>query len=191
MTIAKTRTYFNKYIEILHALKLELCLSKDDILKLYLNNAPYGGNIIGYGTAAKMYFQKDPRNLSWAECALLAVLPNSPGAMNMEKNHEKLISKRNYLLDKLYAKGKLTEKQLSLSKQEPIPTKRYSFERVAPHLARRLHNTNTTKVLRTTIDYELQKKMQEVVGSYADFTHSEGITNASMLIVENKTRDVF
>ena len=190
MAIPKKRTYFNKYIEILHALKLELCLSKDDILKLYLNNAPYGGNIIGYGTAAKMYFQKDPRNLSWAECALLAVLPNSPGAMNMEKNHEKLISKRNYLLDKLYAKGKLTENQLSLSKQEPIPTKRYSFERVAPHLARRLHNTNTTKVLRTTIDYELQKKMQEIVGSYADFTHSEGITNASMLIVENKTRNV-
>ena len=190
MAIPKKRTYFNKYIEILHALKLELCLSKNDILKLYLNNAPYGGNIVGYGTAAKMYFQKDPRNLSWAECALLAVLPNSPGAMNMEKNHEKLISKRNYLLDKLYAKGKLTENQLSLSKQEPIPTKRYSFERVAPHLARRLHNTNTTKVLRTTIDYELQKKMQEIVGSYADFTHSEGITNASMLIVENKTRNV-
>lgn len=190
IVIPKKRTYLNKYIEIIHALKLELCLSKNDILKLYLNNAPYGGNIVGYGTAAKMYFQKDPRNLSWAECALLAVLPNSPGAMNMEKNHEKLISKRNYLLDKLYAKGKLTENQLSLSKQEPIPTKRYSFERVAPHLARRLHNTNTTKVLRTTIDYELQKKMQEIVGSYADFTHSEGITNASMLIVENKTRNV-
>lgn len=190
IAIPKKRTYINKYIEMIHAFKLELFFSKNDILKLYLNNAPYGGNIIGYGTAARMYFQKDPRNLSWAECALLAVLPNSPGAINVEKNHEKLIKKRNYLLDKLYDKGKLSAEQLRLAKLEPLPDTRYSFERVAPHLARRLYNTNTKKVLKTTIDYELQKKMQEIVRSYADFTHSEGITNASMLIVENKTRDV-
>ena len=190
IAIPKKRTYLNKYIEMIHAFKLELFLSKEDILKLYLNNAPYGGNIIGYGTAARMYFQKDPRNLSWAECALLAVLPNSPGAMNVEKNYDKLIKKRNYLLDKLYAKGKLTQQQLNLSKQEPLPETRYSFERVAPHLARRLYNTNKKKVLHTTIDSDLQNKMQEIVRSYADFTHSEGITNAAMLVVENKTRDV-
>ena len=83
----KKRTYINKFIEIIQAIKLERNLSKDEILKLYLNNAPYGGNIVGYGTASRMYFEKDPKNLSWAECALLAVLPNSPGAIRVEKNH--------------------------------------------------------------------------------------------------------
>ena len=186
----KKRTYINKFIEIIQAFKIESKLDKDTILKLYLNNAPYGGNIVGYGTAARMYFRKEPRNLSWSECALLAVLPNSPGSMNVEKNHERLISKRNNLLDKLYEKGKLTEQQLSLAKEEPLPDTRYPFERVAPHLARRLFNTEKDKVIKTTIDYDLQKRMQEIVKSYVGYTHSEGITNAAMLIVENKTRNV-
>ena len=186
----KKRTYINKFIEIIQAFKIESKLDKDTILKLYLNNAPYGGNIVGYGTAARMYFRKEPNNLSWSECALLAVLPNSPGAMNVEKNHERLISKRNNLLDKLYEKGKLTEQQLSLAKEEPLPDTRYPFERVAPHLARRLFNTENDKVIKTTIDYDLQKRMQEIVKSYVGYTHSEGITNAAMLIVENKTRNV-
>lgn len=190
LSAPKKRTYLNKFMEMIQAFKIETKLDKDTILKLYLNNAPYGGNIVGYGTAARMYFRKEPQNLSWSECALLAVLPNSPGAMNVEKNHERLISKRNYLLDKLYAKGKLTEQQLSLAKAEPIPDERYPFERVAPHLARRLYNTENDKVIKTTIDYDLQKRMQEIVKSYVGYTHSEGITNAAMLIVENKTRNV-
>lgn len=190
LSAPKKRTYLNKFMEMIQAFKIETKLDKDKILKLYLNNAPYGGNIVGYGTAARMYFRKEPQNLSWSECALLAVLPNSPGAMNVEKNHERLISKRNYLLDKLYAKGKLTEQQLSLAKAEPIPDERYPFERVAPHLARRLYNTENDKVIKTTIDYDLQKRMQEIVKSYVGYTHSEGITNAVMLIVENKTRNV-
>ena len=107
----KKRTYINKFIEIIDALKIETKLEKEDILKLYLNNAPYGGNIVGYGTAAQMYFKKNPKNLSWAECALLAVLPNSPSSMNVEKNRDKLINKRNYLLDRIFEKGKITENQ--------------------------------------------------------------------------------
>ncbi len=186
----KKRTYINKYIEMIESFKIELVLDKEEILKLYLNNAPYGGNIVGFGTAARMYFKKDPKNLSWSECALLAVLPNSPGAMHIEKNREKLIEKRNNLLDKLFSKGLLTESMLSLSKREPLPDSRYSFERVAPHLARRLYNTKNDKVIKTTIDYGLQKRMQEIVRSYVGFTHSEGITNAAMLVIENKTRDV-
>lgn len=82
----KKRTYINKYIEMVHAVKMELMCSKEEILKLYLNNAPYGGNIVGYGTASRLYFQQDPKNLSWAECALLAVLPNSSSSINIEKN---------------------------------------------------------------------------------------------------------
>ena len=94
---------------MIEAIKIETKLDKETILKLYLNNAPYGGNIVGYGTAAYMYFEKKKKNLSWSECALLAILPNSPGAMHVEKNREKLIEKRNKLLDKIYNKGKMTK----------------------------------------------------------------------------------
>ena len=186
----KKRTYVNKFIEIIDALKIETKLNKDYILKLYLNNAPYGGNIVGYGTASRMYFKKDPINLSWAECALLAVLPNSPSNMNVEKNRDKLIIKRNYLLDKLHKLGKITENQLYLSKKEPIPSVRYSFEKVVPHLARRLKNENNTKVINTCINSDLQKKMDKTVKDYINFTKLEGIKNASLILIDNKTRNV-
>ena len=186
----KKRTYINKFIEIIQSIKVDFKLDKGTILKLYLNNAPYGGNIVGYETASRMYFKKEPKNLSFAECALLAVLPNSPGAINVLKNREKLIIKRNYLLDKLYSKGIISNEQVALSKKEPIPDEKFYFEKIAPHLSRRLHNINEDKIIKTTIDYDLQKKMQEVVKNYINFTYSEGITNTSMLIVENKTRNV-
>ncbi len=186
----KERTYFNKFVEMIQAFKIELALDKETILRLYLNNAPYGGNIVGFGTAARMYFQKDPKNLSWAECALIAVLPNSPSAMNVEKNRESLVKKRNYLLDKLHEKGKIDDINLSLAKREPLPDGKTTFEKVAPHLARRLHNKTDEKIIKTTINYEMQKKMQEIVKSYVNFTKSEGITNASLLVVDNKTRNV-
>ena len=186
----KERTYINKILEIIHSYKLENHFSKEDILKLYLNNAPYGGNIIGYGTASRMYFKKEPKYLSWAECALLAVLPNSPSAMNVEKNRENLISKRNFLLNKLYINGKMTEDQLELSKREPLPEARYNFDKNCPHLSRRLYNNTSDKIIKTTIDYNLQNRMQEVVKDYMTFTQLEGITNASLLVVENKTKNV-
>lgn len=86
----KERSYFNKYKEMVHALKLERYYSKDEIFLMYLNNAPYGGNIVGYKTASYMYFQKNPKELTWAESALLAVLPNSPGLMSVEKTGRNL-----------------------------------------------------------------------------------------------------
>ena len=73
----KKRSYFNKLLECLQAMKFELLYSKDSILALYLSHAPYGGNIVGAETAALKYFDKPIAQLSWAEAALLAVLPNA------------------------------------------------------------------------------------------------------------------
>ena len=61
---------------------------RQEILKIYLNNVPYGSNIVGYSGAIKMYFNKEVKDLSYAEAALLAVLPNSPGILNLKKNND-------------------------------------------------------------------------------------------------------
>ncbi len=74
-----------------------------------------------------MYFQKKPDELTWAEATLLAVLPNSPGLMNVEKNREKLIEKRNFLLKKLYKENFINERQYRISLKEPVPDKRYNL----------------------------------------------------------------
>ena len=74
----KPRTYLNKALETLLAVKIELYHDKDGILRLYLDHAPYGGNVVGYQAAAGRYFRKRPEELTWSEAATLAVLPNAP-----------------------------------------------------------------------------------------------------------------
>ncbi len=186
----KERSYFNKYKEMVHALKLERYYSKEEIFLMYLNNAPYGGNIVGYKTASYMYFQKNPKELTWAESALLAVLPNSPGLMSVEKNREKLINKRNSLLKKMYDKNIIDERQYRLSLKEPIPEKRYAFKSLAPHLVRRLINENSDKIITSTINSELQEKTEKIVKDYSEFLKTQGINNAAALIIDNKTYEV-
>ena len=191
MAQPKERSYFNKYLEIVHAFKLEKYYKKDEILKMYLNNAPYGGNIVGYKTASYMYFRKSPKELTWGEAALLAVLPNSPGLMNVEKNREKLIEKRNFLLKKLYDKNFINERQYRISLKEPVPDKRYSFPVLAPHLVRRLVNENKDKkIIKSTIDSEIQKKTEKAVKDYSEFLKLSGINNTAVLIINNKNYEV-
>ena len=191
MAQPKERSYFNKYLEIVHAFKLEKYYKKDEILKMYLNNAPYGGNIVGYKTASYMYFRKSPEELTWSEAALLAVLPNSPGLMNVEKNREKLIEKRNFLLKKLYEKNFINERQYEISLKESVPDKRYSFPVLAPHLVRRLVNENKDKkIIKSTIDSEIQKKTEKAVKDYSEFLKLSGINNTAVLIINNKNYEV-
>lgn len=191
MAQPKERSYFNKYLEIVHAFKLEKYYKKDEILKMYLNNAPYGGNIVGYKTASYMYFRKSSKELTWSEAALLAVLPNSPGLMNVEKNREKLIEKRNFLLKKLYEKNFINERQYEISLKEPVPDKRYSFPVLAPHLVRRLVNENKDKkIIKSTIDSEIQKKTEKAVKDYSEFLKLSGINNTAVLIINNKNYEV-
>uniref|UniRef100_UPI0026215B31 penicillin-binding protein 1C n=1 Tax=Fusobacterium sp. TaxID=68766 RepID=UPI0026215B31 len=186
----KKRNIFNKYLETIQAIKIERNFRKEEILKLYLNNSPYGGNIVGYKTASFLYFQKEPKELTWAEGALLAVLPNSPGLISVEKNRDKLLNKRNFLLKKLYEKNIISKSQYELSLKEPLPKKRYPFKNLSPHLVRRVINENDKKIIKTTIDSELQEKIEKITKDYSRYLQTQGIRNLSVLLIENKTYEV-
>ncbi|WP_300329812.1 penicillin-binding protein 1C [Fusobacterium sp.] len=183
----KKRNIFNKYLEMVQAIKIERNFRKEEILKLYLNNSPYGGNIVGYKTASFLYFQKEPKELTWAEGALLAVLPNSPGLISVEKNRDKLLNKRNFLLKKLYKKNIISKSQYELSLKEPLPKKRYPFKNLSPHLVRRVINENDKKIIKTTIDSEIQEKIEKIAKDYSRYLQTQGIRNLSVLLIENKT----
>ena len=157
---------------------------------MYLNNAPYGGNIVGYKTASYMYFQKKPDELTWGESTLLAVLPNSPGLMNVEKNQNKLLKKRDFLLKKLYDKKIINKRQYEISLKEPLPDKRYSFKNLAPHLTRRVTEERKEKIIKTTIDSELQEKIEKISKDYSDFLKTQGIKNLSVLLIDNKSSEI-
>ena len=182
------RTYLNKVSEIIKAIKLDATLSKDEILRLYLNNAPYGGNLVGFSSAILFYFDKDPLSLSWSEAALLAVLPNAPGLMNLEKNKQKLKEKRDRLLHRLFERGHFDETSLKLALAEPLP----SFKprrNLAPHLALRLLN-DTQKQAISSIDKNLQSKFEQKVKEFSVKLARQGIANVAVLLADTKTRKV-
>lgn len=180
----KPRTIKNKLIEMIQALKIEWRYSKDEILKLYLLHAPYGSNIIGYRTASLRYFGKEPENLSWAEAATLAVLPNNPANVNPAQNAEQLKLKRDQLLLKLYQEEIIDQATYELAAAEPLPEGQRPFPLSAPHLAERLQKAYDQDIIVTTINKELQDWAAKTLRRYIDDLGKQGIKNGALLITD-------
>ena len=105
----KNRTYFNKFIEMFRAFQLEFHYSKNEILQLYLNLVPFGGNLEGVKTASVLYFEKAPNHLSLAELTALSVIPNKPNSLVLGKSNESIVLQRNKWL-KRFGKARLFPK---------------------------------------------------------------------------------
>jgi penicillin-binding protein 1C len=187
----KPRSYFNKMIEILQAFKIEIQYSKNDILKLYLDHAPYGGNITGYQAASLRYYQKFPRELTWGEAATLAVLPNAPGLVSPLSNPNALRRKRNRLLKSLCDESIINRETYQLACLEKIPDQSYPIPMYAPHLTQRLKDQYpNSAVIKTSIDKTLQMQIESLVNDHSVYLKTKGIQNAAALIVENQTGKV-
>ena len=160
----KRRTIPQKLIEMVMATRLELGYSKDKILQTYATNAPFGGNVVGLETASWRYFGKKPQLLSWAEAAMLAVLPNSPALIHPSRNRQALLDKRNRLLHRLLVHGNIDSLSYELAQEEELPDKPLPLPRLAPHLLDRAYSeliaTQQLKVARvtTSLDAFLQQK---------------------------------
>ncbi len=138
----------------------------------------------------KMYFNKNVNDLSYAEASLLAVLPNSPGILNLKKNNDKLEAKRNRLLKTLLDRNLIDERQYKFSLLEKFPTKIYYYDKKAPQFSIFLKNKYKDKIIKSTLDYKLQKKMEQIVFEYSSSMKNIGINNAAVLVLNNKTKEV-
>src|SRR5688572_26234215 len=123
------RTILEKVVESVLATRLELRYSKEEVLALYASHAPFGGNVVGLEAACWRYFGREPEELSWAEAAMLAVLPNSPSLIHPGKNREKLLLKRNRLLSKLKETKVIDQFTYELAIAEPIPDQPHPLPR--------------------------------------------------------------
>ncbi|QTL98025.1 penicillin-binding protein 1C [Iocasia frigidifontis] len=190
LTRAKERTISNKLIEIIQALKIENTYSKEEILRLYLTHAPYGGNIIGYKAASLRYFGKEPDQLTWGQASLLAVLPNSPGLITPTRGRERLKQKRDGLLDKLKARGIIDDMTCRLAKAEEIPNREVPFNLAAPHLTRSLKNKLNQDLIKTTINKKMQIQVNYLVKNYMEKMKQKGVNNSAVLIADTRTGQV-
>lgn len=186
------RTFVEKFIEVFLALRLELGFSKDEILKMYASHAPFGGNTVGLETAAQRYFGRPAYTLSWAEAAMLAVLPNNPALIHLSRNREKLFKKRNSLLDRLLKEGIIDEETCELSKDEPIPEKPSPYPELAPHLLTRISKdkNNSSNIVKTTLDYKLQRQVINILDRHVKTLRISGINNGAVLVLDVKTGNV-
>lgn len=184
------RTFTQKAKEIMVAMKLELHKTKEQILSDYLLHAPYGANIRGYIAASYRYFDKNPEQLSWAEAALLAVLPNAPGLIFPGKNQDALVAKRDRLLDKLCKNGTIDTITRDLSKLELAPDRIIPFPLISPHLTERIHQENVSPVVYTTIDPHLQDEANFFLQQHAGELSTFGVENACALVIHNSTAEV-
>lgn len=181
------RTLWNKFTQTLQALRLESSTSKQEILRLYLDNTPYGSNIVGIKSAALLYFHRQLESLTPAQAALLAVLPNTPNLLFT--NPQKLLQKRDMLLKRALDSRLISEMDYKLALLEPAPTLQKSNS-IAPHLTRHLAKHSSQRVLRTTLSKPLQLHLESMLKDYAQITQDKGVANLSCLVIEAKSGDV-
>lgn len=186
----KERTYLEKIIELILATRLEFRASKDTILNYYAANAPFGGNVVGLDVASWRYFGVQPHQLSWAETATLAVLPNAPSLIYPGKNQTKLLNKRNRLLKKLLDKNNIDLVTYELAIQEPLPQKPFPLPQIAPHLLQRVAKDRKGKRIKTSVDYYMQQKVNSIVDRHYDIQKENEIYNMAVLILDVNTRKV-
>jgi penicillin-binding protein 1C len=205
------RSIPEKILEAFLALRLEIGRSKDEIIALYAANAPFGANVVGVEAAAWRWFGRSASELSWAEAAVLAALPNSPGLIHPGRNRDLLREKRDALLGRLFQRGYFDEETYRLALEEPLPGEPLPLPRLAPHLLSRMvlergglsaFTGETEKALRSsspeqglpaggllvsTLDWTLQDRARVILNRAGERFAENGIMNGACLILDTRT----
>lgn len=187
----KERSYANKIIEIFRAFQLEWNLTKDEILQLYLNLVPYGGNIEGVKAASLMYFEKMPDHLSIAEITALSIIPNRPNSLRIGRSNDLIKKERDKWLKRFELNDLFDSKDIADALDEELDAKRNDLPRIAPHLSFRLKSEfQDKKIIRSSIDLNIQLKVEAIVKNYVLQLYQYNIKNAAVLILDNESMTV-
>ena len=161
----RKRNIGSKMIEMFRAFQLEWKYSKDEILQMYLNLVPYGGNLEGVKAASLLYFSKNPDHLSLAEITALSIIPNRPSSLVMGKTNDLIVQERNRWLKKFAADKVFTEKEIEDALAEPLTATRNTVPHFAKHLSNKLYNKGGY-YYKTHLDLNTQLKTEKIVEDY-------------------------
>ena len=182
------RSMFQKLLEIILATRAEIRYTKREILELYSAHAPFGGNVVGMEAACWKYFGRGSEELSWGEAALLAVLPNNPSLIHLDRNRDRLREKRDRLLEKLFREGELDEMSYTLAMAEPVPDRPQPLPRKAAHVLDRVKQEgNAQQIVRSSIDNGLQVRVEQAVEDHYQRLRMNQIFNAAAIVLDVKT----
>ena len=183
------RRFTDKIAEMIRAVQIERRLTKQQILDLYLQLAPYGGNVEGTRAASLAYFGKEPRRLSTAEAAMLVALPQAPESRRPDRKPKAAEAARNRVILRLRNDGIINADQAEASSTEAAPKGRLAFPLLAAHVAERLAKTVPDgTVEQTTIARELQASLETLARGRA-IALGSGVA-AAILVIDNDTGEV-
>lgn len=177
----RERNLWQKAVEALLATRLEARCTKQEILALYASHAPFGGNVVGLDAAAWRYFGRSAEELSWAEAATLAVLPNAPASIHPGRRRDRLLSKRNALLEDLRDAGFLSAEVCEDAVCEPLPGAPLPLPSLARHFVDAQPAGVTT---RSTLDATLQERVEAVGNRCSDELARSGAADLAAVVFD-------
>ncbi|KRP52834.1 penicillin-binding protein 1C [Pseudomonas poae] len=183
-----SRTWHGKLRQLWRTAQLEWHLSKEQILNLYLNRAPFGGTLQGVAAASWAYLGKSPAQLTHAEAAMLAVLPQAPSRLRPDRHAQRAQQARDKVLRRLAEFQVWPQSAVDEALEEPLLLAPRLEPSLAPLLARRLNRTDSPPLIRTTLDATLQRRLEDLLLGWRARLPEH--TSAAILVVEEETMAV-
>ena len=183
-----SRTLHGKLRQLWRTAQLEWHLSKDEILNLYLNRAPFGGTLQGVAAASWAYLGKSPSQLTHAEAALLAVLPQAPSRLRPDRHPQRAQEARDKVLRRLAEFKVWPQSAVDEALEEPLLLAPRLEPSLAPLLARRLNRPDSPPLIRTTLDATLQRRLEDLLLGWRARLPEH--TSAAILVVEEESMAV-
>lgn len=188
----RKRNIITKIIEMVYAMKIELHLSKEEILEVYLNRAPYGNQAYGIEAASRIYFEKPASQLSLSEVCILASLPKAPSILNPYKTM-KIKEEKEKILKQLLGTGAIDSTRFLLAINEPVQIKEQSLIFRAPHFVDfvlgQIDKGNYSTIT-STIDVNLQEKFEKMVSTSVKNLTKFNVHQAAIVVIDTRSGEV-
>ena len=201
--LSNEKTIIRKVKELIMAYQLEKKFSKDEILQMYLNEIPYGSNAYGVEAASQKYFGKSVKDISLAEAAVLAALPQSPSRYSpYGPNKDLLLGRKDYILTLMVEQGYISQAEADIAKKQEIVFKGRDNNMTAPHFVMYIKDILAEKYgekmieqeglkIYTTLDLYKQKIAEEIITEKTkDYPKKYGANNAALVSIDPKTGQI-
>jgi len=184
------RTYLKKIEETFRAFQLELHYSKKQILEMYLTILPYGGNVEGVKAASYVYFNRPPGKLSLAQAILMAVIPNDPNELRVDRNDSSALAMRNKWIKKFMTEGVFKKSDLNDAFNEPINAGRFEIKNLAPHFSLYIAQNYKGDEIKTSLVPSIQNTAEKLLQNYVKRVKPKHVSNGAVIIIDNKNNSV-
>ncbi len=191
------RSFVGKLEQAIHAEQIERHLDKRAILVEYLNRAPFGGNLVGAGAASWRYFDKPCRQLSLAQCALLAGLPQSPNRLRPDRYPQAARLRRDRVLDRMLALAMISRQRYDEAVAEPVDAKWIALPQSSPEIREgalaplaTMAQAHRGQTLRTTIDSTIQRQATRAAKQRLDLLTDSGVGASAVVVLDTHSAEL-